>query len=109
MTTFNCMVTHESYLHIGGGDPFMTEQRSYPAHFSGGAIFAPRLGEFSGNPAIGWDCVFRISGSAELPFKRYLTNHGTYAARSGGSPVSVRPLTAAELAAAQRKIAGWLA
>jgi hypothetical protein len=109
MTTFNCMVTHPSYHRIGGGDPYMTTETVYPAHFNGRAVWAPRLGASSdGQPAIKWDCCFTVDGSPEMPFKRFMVSQGTRAAHIGGAPVQVRPLSDEELAAAERKIAGWL-
>ncbi len=109
MVTCNCMVTLGQYLQIGGGDPYMNPERSFPAHFNGGAVFTPRLGQDSdGQPGIAWDCCFSVEGEANLPLRRHMTNHGTRAAYRGGRPVVIRPLTEEELASAEQKIAGWL-
>ena len=109
MVTFNCMVILAQYLQIGGGDPYMNPERKFPAYFNGGAVFTPRLIEDSNGPSIAWDCCFSVEGgSADLPLKRCMANHGTYAAYRGGRSVLIRPLAEGELEIAEQKIASWL-
>jgi hypothetical protein len=92
MFEFNCVVTEKT-------------GRTFPALYKGGAVYAPRLSD----GVIAKDMVFEVEGRPSMPFKRALTDHGTYAARVGGPLVTVRPIEASELAEANRKISGWLA
>ena len=84
----------------------MTEKtgRAFPALYRNGAVYAPSCID-----GVVWGQVFEVEGKPSLPFKRALTDHGTYAARVGGPLVRVRPIEAAELAEANKKLAGWLA
>lgn len=90
----------------------MTEKRSYPAYFNGGAIFSPRLVDLEdGTPAAVWDCVFTVSGGDPLPeygqppLKRHMTNHGTHAVKGpGGAPVTIATLSPEEVKQYQQSL-----
>ena len=88
-----CLVTHPEYVSIGGGDPYRYPARSYRAMYRNGAVLTPR--QLDGSTV--WDCSFTVEGAPELgdkPIKRYMTNHGTFAARVGGGPVVIERVAA---------------
>ena len=79
-----CKVTYLPHMHIGGGDPYMTEERSFEGRYANGSVYT-RRGD-------GWEHCFSVKGAPVLgttPLKRYMTNHGTYACNQGGSPVLI--------------------
>lgn len=85
-----CKITLPRHLHIGGGDPYICPEDSYYAIYRKGAVLTPRVDD---NGRTLWECCFTVEGSPVLvagkPIKRYMTNHGTYAARVGGAPVII--------------------
>lgn len=87
-----CRVTFPAHVRIGGGDPRPIEETSFEGRYRSGVVFAPRLLE-DGSQV--WDAGFTVEGRPVLgdrPIKRAMTNHGTYAAHFGGSPVVIERL-----------------
>lgn len=83
-----CRVTYPEHVQIGGGDPCRVPEYSYRALYRNGAVLTPRLID----DVTVFDCSFTVQGAPPLTnaaIKRYMTNHGTYAARAGGSPVII--------------------
>jgi hypothetical protein len=89
-----CRVTHPAHVQIGGGDPYPVPERSYTARYRNGAVLTSREIE-DGSTA--WECCFSVEGRPPLgdrPIRRFMTNHGTYAARVGGGPVVIERIDA---------------
>jgi len=84
-----CKITLPRHMTIGGGDPYISPEDSYYGIYRKGAVLTPRVDD--GRTL--WECCFTVEGAPVLaagkPIKRYMTNHGTYAARVGGAPVII--------------------
>jgi hypothetical protein len=97
MTRINCIVA--------------TETRTIAGHYNGGAVLTPYPSEQDGQPAIGWECLMSVErgpallAPSEPPIVRYSANHGSRAALTGGSRITIAAITPQEAAEHERQIA----